>query len=293
MGFLFGRKSSNKTDERDVDLSHDEDDDDIGSIPNEVTTEGGRGSSSSRSLSRWLTSKKTKKKGKGKIRKNNNNKGSSTSTSSSGEEKNLDNGQVRHGNGGGPPPSQLQSKITEASNESGTRRSRQQQQQQHDDLNNSLCSLPPAAKDAAFEGPTRFDWIDVEYSAVTKIQSIFRRHLVLQKLEEQPLSTSFIRNRRRQRKANPLVFHSSKADEAAPDLGFGCCDVGSIFGGDDEKADSAAYRAFQRKQYEEKAKEQADREEFLRQSYLKQQGRRDSVQIIAESKSRKEVLSRP
>lgn len=132
-----------------------------------------------------------------------------------------------------------------------------------------------------------------EYSAVTKIQSIFRRHLVLQKLEEQPLSTSFIRNRRRQRKANPLVFHSSKADEAAPDLGFGCCDVGSIFGGDDEKADSAAYRAFQRKQYEEKAKEQADREEFLRQSYLKQQGRRDSVQIIDESKSRKEVLSRP
>lgn len=291
MGFLFGRKSSNKTDERDVDLSHDEDDDDIGSIPNEVTTEGGRGSSSSRSLSRWLTSKK-KKKGKEKSRKKNNNKGSSTSTSSSGEEKNLDNGQVRHGNGGGPPPSQLQSKITEASNESGTRRSRQQQQQ-HDDLNNSLCSLPPAAKDAAFEGPTRFDWIDVEYSAVTKIQSIFRRHLVLQKLEEQPLSTSFIRNRRRQRKANPLVFHSSKADEAAPDLGFGCCDVGSIFGGDDEKADSAAYRAFQRKQYEEKAKEQADREEFLRQSYLKQQGRRDSVQIIDESKSRKEVLSRP
>lgn len=291
MGFLFGRRSSNQTDERDVDLSHDEDDDDIGSIPNEVTTEGGRGSSSSRSLSRWLTSKK-KQKGKEKSRKNNNNKGSSTSTSSSGEEKNLDNGQVRHGNGGGPPPSQLQSKITEASNESGTRRSRQQQQQ-HDDLNNSLCSLPPAAKDAAFEGPTRFDWIDVEYSAVTKIQSIFRRHLVLQKLEEQPLSTSFIRNRRRQRKANPLVFHSSKADEAAPDLGFGCCDVGSIFGGDDEKADSAAYRAFQRKQYEEKAKEQADREEFLRQSYLKQQGRRDSVQIIDESKSRKEVLSRP
>jgi len=233
MGFLFGRKSSSKTNERDVDPSHDEDDDDIGSIPKEVTTEGGRRSSSSRSLSRWLTSKK-KKKGKGKS-KSNNNKGSSTSTSSDDEEKNLDNGQVRHEKGDGPPPSQLQSKITEASNESGTRRSRQQQQQ-HDDLDNSLCSLPPAAKDAAFEGPTRFDWIDVEYSAVTKIQSIFRRHLVLQKLEEQPLSTSYIRNRRRQRKANPLVFHSSKVDEAAtPDLGFGCCNVGLVFGGDDEK----------------------------------------------------------
>jgi coenzyme F420-reducing hydrogenase alpha subunit len=90
------------------------------------------------------------------------------------------------------------------------------------------------------------------------------------------------------------VLHSSKVDDAAPDLGFGCCNVGLVFGGDDEKGDdSAAYRAFQRKQYEEKAKEQADREESLRQSYLKQQGRKDSVQIIAESKSRKEVLSRP
>ncbi|MGK3736092.1 MAG: hypothetical protein ACI8RD_002772 [Bacillariaceae sp.] len=116
----------------------------------------------------------------------------------------------------------------------------------------------------------------------------------MQKLEEQPLSTSYIRNRRRQRKANPLVFHSSKVDEdATPDLGFGCCNIGLAFGGDDELKDSAACRAFQRKQYEEKAKEQADREEFLRQSYLKQQGRKDSAQIIAESKSREELLSRP
>ncbi|MGK3750472.1 MAG: hypothetical protein ACI8RD_002771 [Bacillariaceae sp.] len=177
MGFLFGRKSSNKTDKRDVDPSYDEDedDDDIGSVPKEVTTEGGRRSSSSRSLSRWLGgggASKKKKKGKEKKKKknNNNNNNSSTSTASS------DEGQARNGKGEGPPPtrhsqtpfqaSQLQSKITEASNENLTPRSRrqqqqQQQQQQQDDLDNSLCSLPPAAKDAAFEGPTRFDWIDV------------------------------------------------------------------------------------------------------------------------------------
>jgi hypothetical protein len=172
MGFRFGRKNSNKTDERDVDPSYDEDDDDIGSIPKEVTTEGGRRSSSLRSLSRWLgasskLASKKKTKGKGKKKNNNINKGSSTSTSSSDEEKNHDTGQVRHGKGEGSPPTrnshlqlQLQLQIMEASNESGTRRSRQQQQQ-HDDLDNSLCSLPPAAKDAAFEGPTRFDWIDV------------------------------------------------------------------------------------------------------------------------------------
>merc|ERR1719491_2487040 len=74
-----------------------------------------------------------------------------------------------------------------------------------------------------------------EYSAVTKIQSIFRRHLILQELEDEGLSTSYIRNRKRQRKATPMGFHSSNVvDEATPDLGFGCCSIGLAFGGDHE-----------------------------------------------------------
>lgn len=316
----------------------DEEDFEIGSVPPEVTT-GGRRSSSSRSLSRWLggggggessSSKRTNKKKKKEKKTNNNNKERSSSSSTSSSDGLYDNTRHHdHENGnnnddnnngqrqlssqrerGGPPPtrqgmqmfqaSQLQSKITEASNESGMpgntaafSSTHQRSWRQQEELDNSICSLPPAAKVAAFQGPARFDWIDVEYSAVTKIQSIFRRHLVLQELEDEGLSTSYIRNRKRQRKAAPMGFHSSNVDGATPDLGFGCCSIGLAFGGDhelDEGGDTAAYRDFQRKQYEEKAREQSEHEEFLRQSYLKRQGLRDSVQKLAESKSRNELL---
>jgi len=310
-----------------------EEDFEIGSVPPEVTTGGRRSSSSrslSRWFGGGgggggSSSLKRSSKKKEKTTNNNNKERSSSSSTSSSEYDNTRHHDHENGNSnnnncqgrlssqrerGGPPPtrqgmqmfqaSQLKSKITEASNESGMLGSttafpstHQHSRRQQDELANSVCSLPPAAKVAAFEGPARFDWIDVEYSAVTKIQSIFRRHLVLQELEEEGLSTSYIRNRKRQRKATPMVFHSSKVDEAAPDLGFGCCSIGLAFGGNhelDEGGDTAAYRDFQRKKYEEKARGQAEHEEFLRQSYLKRQGLRDSVQKLAESKSRDELL---
>jgi len=316
-----------------------EEDFEIGSVPPSVTKtrflsrwffggDGGKSSSSSSSSKR--TNKKMKKKKKEK-NKNTNNKERSSSASSSSSDglhdntRHHDHGNVNNNidtnNGpkrsssqrerGGPPPtrqgmqmfqaSQLQSKITEASNESGIHgptttfsSAHQRSRRQQEVLNYSICSLPPEAKVAAFEGPARFDWIDVEYSAVTKIQSIFRRHLILQELEDEGLSTSYIRNRKRQRKATPMGFHSSNVvDEATPDLGFGCCSIGLAFGGDhesDEGGDTAAYRDFQRKRYEEKAREQAKHEEFLRQSYLKREGIRNSVQKLAESKARNELL---
>lgn len=124
---------------------------------------------------------------------------------------------------------------------------------------------------------------------------MFRRHLVLHAMEEEGLSTAYIRNRKRQRKANrPLFFHTSKVDEAAPDLGFGCCSVGLAFGdgNDFDAADTAAYRNFQRKQYEEKLKAQKEREEFVSQSYLEQKGMIGSVQKLEQSKSRGELLGR-
>jgi len=114
-------------------------------------------------------------------------------------------------------------------------------------------------------------------------------------MEEQGLSTSYIRNRKRQRKANkPLFFHTSKVDEAAPDLGFGCCSVGLAFGGgnDFDDADTAAYRNFQRKQYEEKLKAQKEREESVSQRYLEQKGMMGSVQQLEQCKSREELFVR-
>jgi len=332
---LFRRTTNKKIDKRDVDPSYDydgEEDFEIGSVPPSVTKTrslsrwfGGDGGESSSSSS---LSKRTNKKKKKENNKNNNKERSSSASTSSSDGLHDNTLHHDHENGnnnsdtnngpkrsssqrerGGPPPtrqgmqmfqaSQLQSKITESSNESGMHgptttfsSTHQRSRRQQEELNNSICSLPPEAKVAAFEGPARFDWIDVEYSAVTKIQSIFRRHLIL---EDEGLSTSYIRNRKRQRKATPMGFHSSNVvDEATPDLGFGCCSI-LAFGGDhesDEGGDTAAYRDFQRKRYEEKAREKAKHEELLRQSYLKREGLRDSVQklALAESKTRNELL---
>jgi hypothetical protein len=182
--------------------------------------------------------------------------------------------------------------------------------------NKSAASVPPVAKVAAFVGPTLFDWIDIEYNASTKIQSIFRRYLVLEELDEMGMTTSYVRNCRRQRKAaaaasgggggggmslfrsSTVANGSSKVDESAPDLGFGCCAIGLAFGGggdddDDENNDdnendhdsvhSVNNRNIDRKEYHKKTREQAEREENLRQQYLQQRGYRDSVTKIAES----------
>jgi len=67
-------------------------------------------------------------------------------------------------------------------------------------------------------------------------------------------------------------------------LGFGCCEMGLSFGGDDDDlyGDSAAYREFQRNKYEEAARKKAEREEFVASSYLRKTGMRDSLQLLDE-----------
>lgn len=59
----------------------------------------------------------------------------------------------------------------------------------------------PAAKDSAYTGPPRYDWIDIETSAAMKIQAIARRNQVLEILEKQGRTTARMRNRQRQRNA--------------------------------------------------------------------------------------------
>eukprot|EP00534_Pseudo-nitzschia_fraudulenta_P004063 CAMPEP_0201132644 /NCGR_PEP_ID=MMETSP0850-20130426/46420_1 /ASSEMBLY_ACC=CAM_ASM_000622 /TAXON_ID=183588 /ORGANISM="Pseudo-nitzschia fraudulenta, Strain WWA7" /LENGTH=257 /DNA_ID=CAMNT_0047403033 /DNA_START=312 /DNA_END=1085 /DNA_ORIENTATION=+ len=146
-----------------------------------------------------------------------------------------------------------------------------------------FMSTPPSAAQAAFEGPPRFDWIDIEYNAATKVQKIFRRHLVLRELEEVGLTTSYIRNRKRQRK----VFYSAQ-DDTAPDTGFGCCSMGLAFDSGDD--DTIAVKEFQRRQYEEKKKARQEREEFLSQSYLEQKGINSKLQELEQTKFRNEML---
>mmetsp|Transcript_4738 Transcript_4738/g.12152 ORF Transcript_4738/g.12152 Transcript_4738/m.12152 type:complete len:269 (-) Transcript_4738:321-1127(-) len=149
-----------------------------------------------------------------------------------------------------------------------------------------IRSLPPPAADSAFGGPPRFDWIDVEYHAATRVQKIFRGHLVLREMEEAGLTTSYIRNRKRQRKVG-ATFHT--VDDKTPDFGFGCCSMSLAFGNEDA-SDLIAYREFQRKQYEEKNNSRNDREEFLSQSYLEQKGINSKYQELEESKFREESI---
>jgi len=156
-------------------------------------------------------------------------------------------------------------------------------------FNDSLISsIPPPAAQSAFNGPPRFDWIDVEYHAATRVQKIFRRHLVLKEMEEVGLTTSYIRNRKRQRKAKVPQFSASMEDETT-DFGFACCSMGLAFGNEDT-SDSIAYRDFQRMQYEEKNNSRKEREEFLSQSYLEQKGINPKYQELEETKFRDDSL---
>eukprot|EP00536_Pseudo-nitzschia_multiseries_P014149 jgi/Psemu1/69000/estExt_Genemark1.C_6630007 len=157
---------------------------------------------------------------------------------------------------------------------------------------NSLCSLPPPAARSAFDGPPRFDWIDIEYNAATMIQAVFRRYIVLHAMEQRDMTTSFIRNRKRERKAKNrgAAFFGATSTDTAPDLGFGCCVGFDLCGSDFNASDMVAYRTYQRKQYLEKKKEKREREEFVRRSYLEQRGLEPTIAKLEQEPSRDEYL---
>lgn len=83
----------------------------------------------------------------------------------------------------------------------------------------------PTARNSAFAGPPRYDWVDVESSAAIKVQSVFRRNKVLKQLEEEGKSTSAMRNRKRHRKAGGAMQMTS---EDVPGL-FRFCGFGLLF----------------------------------------------------------------
>jgi len=87
------------------------------------------------------------------------------------------------------------------------------------------ASTVPTARNSAYAGPPRYDWVDVESSAAIKIQSIFRRNQVLNKLEEEDKTTSAMRNRERHRKAGGALQMTS---EDVPGL-FRFCGFGLLF----------------------------------------------------------------
>jgi hypothetical protein len=83
----------------------------------------------------------------------------------------------------------------------------------------------PTARDSAYTGPPRYDWIDVESAAAVKVQAVFRRNQVLNQLEREGKTTAAIRNRMRSRHAGKKAM----ASEDVPAI-FRFCGMGFLFG---------------------------------------------------------------
>ena len=134
-----------------------------------------------------------------------------------------------------------------------------------------------------------FDWIDIEYTAATKIQSIVRRNCVMSHLERIGCTTSAIRNSKRRRKASNRSYgHKIATHDETPTL-FNCCAMGLAFGDASDPStalDDIAYRQYQKQQYKEKTLQQDLHEEQIRSQYFQQHGYMDSVTMINQSKTR-------
>merc|ERR1712003_150673 len=89
----------------------------------------------------------------------------------------------------------------------------------------SRSDTVPSARDSAFGGPPRYDWIDVESSAAIKIQSNYRRHSTITQLERQGDLTSSMRNSIRARQS----LKTNMVSEDVPSV-FRLCGIGFLFG---------------------------------------------------------------
>jgi hypothetical protein len=86
-------------------------------------------------------------------------------------------------------------------------------------------STVPTARESAFSGPPRYDWVDVESAAAIKVQSIFRRNQVLNQLEKEGKLTAAMRNRIRSRGARGK---RGMASEDVPSF-LRFCGIGMLF----------------------------------------------------------------
>ena len=152
---LFRKKS------READVAMKEDQDDNASIPREVKTKDFR-RSSSRSLGKWLGGSSTKK-----VNKNNNN-----NQKKSDKEKSSSPEQIHYSSSSGSTSSPRDARDDRPQVFRPTTRKpkaevKMNRQKEDNDQANSLRGLPPPAAQAAFDGPPRFDWIDIVSSTLT------------------------------------------------------------------------------------------------------------------------------
>jgi len=135
----------------------------------------------------------------------------------------------------------------------------------------------PSAKEAAFGGPPRYDWIDVETAAAVKVQSQFRRLKVMKELDDAGMTTSSMRNRARARKNK----HNKKAvNEDVPFL-VSMCGIGTLFGAyDDEEVEAERKQAEAMKRQEEIAEREAKNQARLHNFASKQKHNKEMLESL-------------
>ena len=85
----------------------------------------------------------------------------------------------------------------------------------------------PTAKESAFGGPPRYDWVDVETSAAIKLQSIFRRNRSIDNLYSSGKTTAYMRNRLRRKEAG-FAGRLMAGEDVPTFMRF--CGIGMLFG---------------------------------------------------------------
>lgn len=127
------------------------------------------------------------------------------------------------------------------------------------DKSTMVLKEAPSAREAAFSGPPRYDWIDIETAAALKVQSIFRRNQVLEDIEARGMLTKGMKNRRRAR--NSKKNNGDISDDVPTCMRF--CGIGYLFGDLTEESDEVIKQkrivAFEEKRRQKQAKEEEAR----------------------------------
>jgi len=118
-----------------------------------------------------------------------------------------------------------------------------------------VLEKPPSAEVAAYSGPPRYDWIDVEAAAATKIQANYRRYTVISKFERIGLVTRSMRNRQKRKKGMQNFFSGGAFSRF-------CCVDFSLFG--EFNGELEKQKQDQKEKYHERKRQQQAKEEELR-----------------------------
>lgn len=127
-----------------------------------------------------------------------------------------------------------------------------------------LFRKPPPAEQAAYAGPPRYDWVDIETAAAIKIQAAYRRKRTMSMMEEEGQTTAAVRNLARRRTAAKQATNNPAQDFI--DL-FNCCGVDLGLGGGNKEKYFDLSREMESARYNESKREKLEREERLRRKY--------------------------